>query len=267
MSDREAGFLSLSGWWIRRVLPWVAAAVLSIGGTLLVMLPVAWLAPVLAYASHEQVELAGPEGSLWDGQANVVLAAAEDPTARTELPARIHWHTAFWPLLMGHLRVRVEANDALPQPVELDASLRRSTVSAGTLNIPASLLSGLGAPFNTLGLEGRMRLEWAACSAVGQSPFCQMTLSADQLSSRMSRVSPLGSYRFEVVLNGQTMGLVLKTTEGPLRLDGNGGLDGGRFQFNGRAQSDPSAGASLAGLLSLLGIQQPDGSYALTFAR
>jgi general secretion pathway protein N len=64
MSDREAGFLGMSGWWIRRVLPWAAAAVASIGATLLVMLPVAWLAPVLAYASHEQLELAGPEGSL-----------------------------------------------------------------------------------------------------------------------------------------------------------------------------------------------------------
>jgi general secretion pathway protein N len=90
-------------------------------------------------------------------------------------------------------------------------------------------------------------------------------LQLQQISTRLSTLKPLGTYR--VVLQGMeagstaaqaddTMRLTLDTLEGSLQLQGTGQWRNGRLQFNGEASSEPDAQAALSNLLNILGQRQ-----------
>jgi general secretion pathway protein N len=81
----------------------------------------------------------------------------------------------------------------------------------------------------------------------------------NDMSSRVSSIKPLGSYRLAMDWNGQQAALALHTEKGPLLLSGAGKLDHGRFQFFGRAEAATGKEESLANLLGLLGQRRRDG--------
>jgi general secretion pathway protein N len=252
---------------VRRALPWAIIAILAAGGTWLAMLPAAWVAPRFAEATGQRVLLAGPEGSLWHGFATLSLAAGPDAGAPVAIPGRVEWHTAFWPLFTGRLRMSMHDAAAMPEPVTVDATLRGATVSSGALGVPASILTGLGAPFNTLDFQGDVRLSWDTWRLMEQRAYGRLRISLDNMASRISMVKPLGSYLVVLDANGGDGTIVLSTQRGPLMLSGNGGLGAGGFSFAGRAAAAPGSEEHLAALLSLLGRPQHDGSISLTFQR
>ena len=91
--------------------------------------------------------------------------------------------------------MRMRQTEAMPDAVTLDATWRGAVLSAGTMAVPASLLAGLGTPFNTLDLQGDVRLGWSDWRLIGNNAFGQLTVTIESMSSRVSRVKPLGSYR------------------------------------------------------------------------
>ena len=247
-------------------LPWLCTALVVCAVTALILLPAAWVAPQFARASGSRVNLIDPSGSLWHGSATLMLAPGADPRTATVLPGRIEWTTAFWPLLTGHVRMRMRHTDAMPDPVFVDASLTgTATVSPGTLEAPATLLAGLGAPFNTLDLQGDFRLEWTTWRIFGGNAYGQLALRLRDAASSVSRVKPLGSYRVVLVAAGRDATIALSTLKGPLQLSGNGTIEQGGATFHGLASADEPARENLAGLLNLLGPRVADNEYALIF--
>ncbi len=74
--------------------------------------------------------------------------------ARATLPERLSWRLSPWSLVVGQLDLKVTHPSALSQPLAVRAPLLGSgsaTLSATTLRLPASLLIGVGAPWNTIG--------------------------------------------------------------------------------------------------------------------
>lgn len=256
--------------WMRRIraaLPWVLLGTVSVVVTLLVMLPAAWIAPQFAKTTGGHVNMVDPQGSLWKGSAMLMLAAGADPAGATLLPGRIEWTTAFWPLFTGHVRMTMRESDAMPDPVNVDATLRAATLTSGTIKVPASLLTGLGAPFNTLDLDGRVELSWTDWRTFGREAFGQLTVTLSDMSSRVSQVKPLGSYRVQMQAQGPNATFDLSTLKGPLLLNGHGMSQGGSMSFQGTASSTPEAHDNLAGLLNLLGRPSGPNTIALTFFR
>ena len=257
-------------YWMRRVravLPWLVVGLLSSGAVLLARLPAAWVAPQFARMTQGHVNLVDPAGSLWRGSATLMLSAGHDASGATLLPGRIEWHTAFWPLFTGRVRMRMRQTQAMPDAITVDATLRGATVTAGSLAVPASLLAGLGAPFNTLDLDGKMALAWSAWRVFGTDAFGQLTISLDDMSSRVSLVKPLGSYVVAVQAQGASSTLDLTTRKGPLLLDGHGTISRASASFSGTASATPEQRDSLAGLLNLLGRPTGPGTVALSFVR
>jgi general secretion pathway protein N len=255
-------------YWMRRLraaLPWLAVGVISSGLVLLSRLPAAWIAPQFARATQGHVNLIDPEGSLWHGSATLMLAAGNDATGATLLPGRIVWRTAFWPLFVARVRMEMRQTEAMPDPVTVEASLRGANVSAGTIAVPASLLVGLGAPFNTLDLDGKVRLAWTPWRMFGTDAFGRMTVSLADMSSRVSLVKPLGTYQVVVQAQGASSTLDLSTLKGPLMLDGHGTFSRASASFQGTASATPEQRDNLAGLLNLLGRPVSPGTVALTF--
>ncbi|TDV11066.1 type II secretion system protein N [Paraburkholderia caballeronis] len=256
-------------YWMRRVraaLPWLAVGVLASGAVLLARLPAAWIAPQFAKATQGHVNLIEPSGSLWRGSASLMLAAGQEAGGATLLPGRIEWRTAFWPLFAGRVRMEMRQTDAMPDSVALEATLRGATVSAGAIAVPASLLSGLGAPFNTLALDGAVRVSWSPWRVLGNNAYGRLSVTLTDMSSRASPVKPLGSYQVVLQAQGASSTLDLMTLKGPLMLNGQGTLSRRSSSFQGTASASPDQRDNLAGLLNLLGRPVGPGTVALTFA-
>ncbi|WP_144143858.1 type II secretion system protein N [Paraburkholderia sp. BCC1884] len=255
-------------YWMRRLrvaLPWLAVAVLSAAAVMLTLLPAAWITPQFARQTNGHVNLVDPSGSLWHGSATLMLAAGADMSAATLLPGRIEWHTAFWPLFIGRVRMTMLQSEAMPDSITVDATPRSATVTPGTIAVPASLLSGLGAPFNTLDLQGDVRLSWSDWRSFNREAFGQLNVTLNDVSSRVSVVKPLGSYRLMFQAEGASSTLNLTTLKGPLMLSGNGTVSAAMTSFHGSASAAPEARDNLAGLLNLLGRPSGPDTVALAF--
>jgi general secretion pathway protein N len=247
--------------------PWFSVAAVTVIVTLFVMLPAAWIVPQFGKSTGGHVNLVDPAGSLWKGSATLMLATGSGGEGATLLPGRIEWHTAFWPLFMGRVRMQMRQTDAMPDAVFVDAGLSGSTLSPGAIAVPASLLVGLGAPFNTLDMDGNVRLTWTEWRVLRGSTYGQVIVTLDDMSSRVSRVKPLGSYRVVFQAEGQAGTINLTTSRGPLMLSGQGTVSQTSSAFNGVATSAPEARENLAGLLNLLGRHTGPDTVELTLIR
>jgi general secretion pathway protein N len=238
--------------------------------------PAHWLTQAIEQASGERVLLPDAQGTVWNGSAQWVLnegplniATSTNlarPASTTALPTRVTWQLG--PRIdFSNLRLALSAKVAsaccTPQPVRVDVSPlwrgMRVQVSDHTSNWPASWLVGLGAPWNTVQPEGQMQLhttqlQWT--QQAGQEHLQgQAELQMQQLSTRLSTLRPLGSYRVRVQ-GGDTIALTLDTLEGSLQLQGHGQLQNGHVRFNGEASAAPDAEAALSNLLNILGQRQ-----------
>jgi general secretion pathway protein N len=219
-------------------------------------------------ATHGRIELAESRGTAWNGSAVLVLAAAPDAGAtRASLPERLSWQLSPWALLAGQFDLTISHPSALTQPVGIRASLfgGSTVLSAATLRLPASLLVGLGAPWNTVRPGGILVLSWDRLRLEPRGASGNVSAEWQYASSALTPVSPMGHYRLQT--NGVWPGtqLDLLTISGPLELKGSGTIpEGGRLRFTGRAQAvagtDPGVKAQLTGLISLLGRRDGDGA-------
>ncbi len=128
--------------------------------------------------------------------------------------------------------------------------------------LPADLLEGLGTPWNTLALQGRIGLSLHHASlesAAGRLRLNgEIRVDAADMSSRLSTVAPLGSYILRIHGDGAHAGIDLSTRSGPLILAGHGVWNGQRLQFDGTATAGAGHEQALANLLSLLGQREGD---------
>ncbi|TXT41425.1 MAG: proteinral secretion pathway protein N [Comamonadaceae bacterium] len=130
------------------------------------------------------------------------------------------------------------------------------TLSDSPSTWPAQLLSGLGTPFNTMAPQGQLALSTQGLSltwAAGRLQVAGQTqLQLQDLSSRLSTLSPMGSYRFTLT-GGSAPELLLVTLKGPLQLSGRGQWVGGKLRFAGEASSTPEHLSALSNLLNIIG--------------
>jgi len=246
--------------------PWRWAWAGALAGLALVLLlgaPARWLAAALAGATGGAVLLAEPQGSVWTGSARLVLAGGAGSQDSAALPGRVQWRLR--PALTG-LSAQVSADCCTRAgPLALHASPRwggaHVALADGESALPAALLAGLGTPWNTLQPQGELalathglRIDWAAgrMSVAGQAE-----VTARHLSSRLSTLHPLGSYRL-ALQGGDAVALALSTLEGGLQLSGSGRWVGARLRFSGEARAAPGLEARLANLLNIIGRRQGD---------
>ena len=160
--------------------------------TLAVFAPAQWLADGMAQTSGQRVLLAGVRGTVWTG------------SGQLQVQVQAHWNGA-------HI-----------------------SVTDGQSHWPAAMLAGLGTPWNTLQPQGQLALEtrglqvdWAAGRMVLEG---QAQLDALSMSSRLSTLRPMGSYRL-TLQGGATPTLGLQTLQGALQLSGSGQWVGQRLRF------------------------------------
>ncbi len=236
----------------------MAGALAGLILALLVFAPARWLATLVQQASGEHVLLVAPRGSFWQGSAQMTLSGGVGSRDAMGLPGQVVWRIR--PAWNG-MTLQVSAECCTQQALQLRAMPAgwggvRLLLSDGQSRWPAGLLAGLGTPWNTVQAQGQLlastqgfQAEWleGRLSLAGR-----LQLDATQISSRLSTLQPMGSYRL-TLLGGATSTLQLETLEGSLQLTGQGQWVGQRLRFDGVASAKPESLEALSNLLNIIG--------------
>lgn len=217
-----------------------------------VLMPASSLNNAVMNATSGRLQLINSSGSVWHGRAQ--LGLSDGGTVRA-LPGDVQWHVV---VLSSGLWLGLSVNHpTMLQPVHLGWASGGITLQAGKMEIPASWLSSLGAPFNTIKPEGVFKLDWARWQT-GES--ANVTMKWVDAQSALASIRPLGEY--VVSLKGmpeKEMNLTIQTLKGPLFVEGQGKLvPNRRMAFSGYAYSDEKSRPALTGLLSQMGRQEGD---------
>jgi len=240
--------------------PWTWAVVGALGGLLMAWLlfaPAHWLADAVERGTEGRVQLSEARGTVWNGSARLVLTGGSGSQDAAALPGRVAW--TLRPNLRG-LQLTVLSDCCTASALKLQASPRWRgavlTVADGQSQWPAGLLVGLGTPWNTLQLDGQLGLQTQGLSVEwieGRLAVSGRTvLEAQQISSRLSTLRPMGSYRI-TVNGGASSTLQLETLDGSLQLTGSGQWVGARLRFQGVASAAPEREGALSNLLNIIG--------------
>ena len=222
--------------------------------------PASWLASGIQAATEGQVQLQEARGTVWNGSARLVLTGGKDSRDHTTLPTRLGW--TLRPALTGaSIALQSDCCTQAPVLARLQPGWNAMTikVSDSLIQLPADMLSGLGTPWNTVALQGQLRLSTVGLALqyqAGRASSEGLTrLEALAVSSRLSPLKPLGSYRLDVE-GGDNARMNLSTLNGDLQLSGQGQWVGSRLHFNGEASASPEREAALSNLLNILGRRQ-----------
>jgi general secretion pathway protein N len=219
--------------------------------------PALWFTAPLERSMGGRVLFEDAQGSLWNGSARLLLTVGAGSRDAAALPGRLVWSVR--PSSDG-LSVDLLADCCMRQAWHMSVLPRwggaRVVLADGLSQWPAQWLTGLGTPWNTVQAEGQLTLatkglvvEWAAGRLLLAG---RAQLDASRMSSRLSTLKPMGSYRV-TVLGGATPSLALETLEGSLQLSGSGRWVGSRLRFEGLASAAPDRLDALSNLLNIIG--------------
>lgn len=246
---------------------WAGAAIGLLLG-LIVFAPAAWLAQGLASVTGGRLLLADARGTLWSGSAQVVLTGGEGSRDAAALPGRMQWT-----LGLEHRGLALGLGLNATQACCLNGALQLQVwpgwgrtqlallAPGGAVGQwPSAWLGGLGAPWNTLQLGGSLRLQTSGLVLESVQGRWRVEGGADLellgVSSRVSTLEPLGSYRLSLRGDPAQAGaaqLDLQTLQGALQLQGAGQWGAGGVYFRGEARAASGAEAALANLLNIIG--------------
>ena len=231
---------------------------------LLVWAPAQWLAWGVSQVSQGQVQWLNARGTVWSGSAHLVLSGGPGSQDRQALPGRLNWTLS--PLWTG-LRLSWQADCCMSQAAhwqfQVGGSKLQIQASDHVSQWPAALLTGLGAPWNSLQPAGQLRLRTQGLQLVWTGGHLQMSglaeLQLNNMSSRLSSTRPIGSYQLELRAppeGSPTPSLQLSTLQGPLLISGEGQWVGARLRFTGEASAQEGHESALNNLLNILGRRQ-----------
>jgi general secretion pathway protein N len=245
-----------------RIWVWLLTAVITLMLSTAVFLPVSWVSVLIERQSGGRLTLGDAQGSFWQGSAFVGGATSANSPVTPLFDGRFSWKIS--PLiLLGQLELQISNERALSKTVRISGNFSDWQVSAASLKLPTERLEGLGAPLNTIGLGGQLSVFWDNLQFSRQEKKVSvtggMTLDMQDMTSRLSPIKPLGSYRMQFDWHGDAADMNLRTVRGPMLLSGKGSLQQGRLQFSGKAEAEAGQEEKLANLLNLLGQRRKDG--------
>lgn len=235
---------------------WLAAAAL-LALTVLVRLPVRWVAPLLPAA----VQCRDPSGSVWSGH----CARAG---AGTLLLSEVSWSLQPWLLFAGRLAAQVRSADP---DAPLEASLRFASggrVELRDLKGSVAIASGL-LPVFPDGWSGTLRLDVAAAEFSHGTPQRIVgVLDAEGLRQRPPG-GELGSYqlRFDPGAAGPGVQGALRDTSGPLAVAARLQIAAnGVYELGGTVMARSTASAALAAAVEAVGPADATGRRQFSLA-
>lgn len=210
--------------------------------------------------SGGKLRLVETRGSLWSATG---LIEIRDPAGRSGVATNLAWRFRAESLLRGHAVFDVQL-EPTRTAFALTLSLSGVELANADIILPATAL-GLGLPkLAPLGLTGDIALHIASLSIAGKRVQGKATLRLREAGSAFTPISPLGDYELSLDGDGATVQALLRTTKGPLQLDGKGSWEIGKDpDFLAVAQVLPQHRQQLGPLLRLIAVEHGAGVFEL----
>lgn len=203
------------------------------------------------------------DGTVWSGRA---AASWSSGGASLSLDT-VQWHWRPLALMSGRMAYDVEAHGkGLDARARLARGIASSSVQDVTLRADAAALATTIPLASAWQPAGRVDITSPSLSWNGRELIGRGRAQWSDAALAISSVRPLGTYVVRLDGAGGPARVTLTTTQGALRLSGDGTLEGlQRLAFTGEARADGPQAAALTPVLDLFGPRRPDGSRALRF--
>ena len=230
---------------------------------LVMLAPATLLDAGLRDATAGRLRLAQAHGTLWSGSGQLQVV---NPTMTGSVGKDLSWTLQPRALWRGRLDFEVAIDHATSR-FPLHMSMRGVEVGKVDFSLPASALGVAEPRIAPLGPRGDLVVHIAKFAVVGDDVAVDAVMTWKDASSTLTSVAPLGTYELRVTGSGGLVNAVLRTTSGPLQLDGKGSARGnGPLVFAATAKVDAQHRAQLSPLLRLIAIDRGNGEFALQFS-
>ena len=207
---------------------------------------------------EQKVTLVDPEGSLWHGNASLILNDTQ--SHRSVSLGKVAWDMQVLQLLTGKLALNMTWNEDPPFWLTIDTS--RFHIEHAKFNVPGQVAQFLVPAIGAAELGGLISVHAENFSLTKTQMLGNFEMRWNHVTSPLSPINPLGNYTASFEGEGDQIKVILKTqSTGPLMLQGGG--QGGMHQpwhFEGSANTVPDKQAQLQQVLQLLGNEISTGS-------
>lgn len=230
---------------------------------LVVTIPATWLSWGLARITHGAVHLNEEHGSVWLGQARLIV---HYPRSTPRDFGQTEWRVNPLWLPLARLQISLKATGAQSDLMgAVGITPKRIVLQRSHISADAQMASTFYTPARLLAPKGRLRFSADNLALDKNGLHGNAVITWESAASGLSSVQPLGDYRIDISGTGADAALKLTTLRGDLQLSGTGRwqlLETGELQFNGVARPG-SRGQELQSLLNLFGKDQGGGRRTL----
>ena len=214
--------------------------------------PASLIITIVEHASDDRLTVAGATGRIWAGRG--VL------TSRVS-GARVLIGWTLSPQELYALRLRGEIGVGSSAPSRFVATRGAVELDAIDIVLPAGLLAEALGPLGGYGVGGTVHLTSKRSVFHRDSAAARLTLGWRDATSTVIAVAPLGSYLADVEWISGAGSIRVRSTAGPLLLEGVGGWShtGAALTLDARVSGDKSE--ALKGWLKTMTPELPDGRF------
>jgi len=231
---------------------------------LLFQAPASLLAWLLPAANAERLRLDETQGTLWHGMAgHLQLQMAPD---RVIDLGRLTWNVRWNTLLRGEIAYALDlaAGPAQARGI-VGLGLGKWRVEDVEATFPAELMIPFAPLLQVVRPSGTIRIHSNSFTLARNGAAGEVQLTWLGASAILSRENPLGDYTLQVRGTPSGAQLQCDTLSGVLQIKGSGAWDRTGLQFHGSAQTQPTNREALVDLLRLIGQDEGNGVYRLTY--
>lgn len=229
---------------------------------LVVLAPATLIDAGLRHATDGMLRLAQAHGALWSGSGRLEM---RNKTGRGGVGRDLSWTLQPRALWRGRLDFEV-AIDHATRRFPLRISMRRIELSNVDFSLPASALGIAVTRIAPLGPRGDLAFHITKFSRAGGTISADAVVTWKNASSALTPIAPLGTYELRLDDAAGLLNATLRTSSGPLHLDGAGSSRGdGPLEFSATARVDAQHRSQLTPLLRLIAVERGNGDFLLQF--
>ncbi|HET9679008.1 MAG TPA: type II secretion system protein N [Gammaproteobacteria bacterium] len=221
---------------------------------------------VVGYTTHDikGLTIGSVTGSVWDAQLRQV-------NYRGITAPNVTWNLDFWPLLLGTVSAKVDAELAEGfARFEIDAGLSGETIqlsnvqAAMTLDTLATFYPAI--PAGTA--DGDLMVNLASARFENGKPvYLEGRAGLSKLTSTWTGTRPLGSYEADISTENDVMQAIITDIDGPVKLIAKATLKPqGNWQVSGDIAARDSSDKTLQQAMQFLGPADARGMHQFSFS-
>lgn len=219
--------------------------------TFVMNIPSVMLGRIITHYSKGYLVLYNPHGTFWHGDG--LLAVANQKSQEISPLLLINWDVKIG------LKKFIDINFNVDNTPIAELYINKTGANLDKLDISLSItqVSQMIDIIKTLSLSGNLEIT-ANHINIGKTIMGTLNVAINQVSSNIAPVNPLGNYQMSFDLSNGGIN-ISSNSSANLSISGSGNLQG----LTLKCMANPSKKDKMLEFMTVMGIPQPDGSYAM----